>query len=451
MLKIFLCLVCFWSPFEAAEVFCEVEPEKGRFKPLCFLDEKTEINSSDATFLNERDDEVEGLHFFENLNVLYLPVRVHEKFPNLVGYEAQNCGVREISKKNFESLEKLEWLHLDGNQIEKIGSDTFEGFGKLRWIDLSRNKIKFMNGRLFEVLPKLNAVELNDNDCISKSFRLRQDVGLQALLLTVNKKCGFAETSERRKQSCGEVDETIPTNPSESKRGQWPFLVALLKSIGEEFFCGGTLISSRHVLTAGHCIQAKNTKQKLKPEDIMVLVGRHNLRSIAERGSEIRGVEMIFLHPDWKNYTEKYDGDLAILLLDEALEFSKFIQPVCLTSDPEVQNQFEGTVVGWASSDSGEGLENIQHEVAIRAVNDAVCFERDQHLGNSHKMFCAGGEESGPCIGNSDAFFVMLKGRWAVGGILSSATRNCEDQRYSLFTKVFEFSDWMDAVVGGSS
>lgn len=32
-------------------------------------------------------------------------------------------------------------------------------------------------------------------------------------------------------------------------RGQWPFLVALRHIIHKRFFCGGSLISSKHVLT----------------------------------------------------------------------------------------------------------------------------------------------------------------------------------------------------------
>lgn len=32
-------------------------------------------------------------------------------------------------------------------------------------------------------------------------------------------------------------------------RGQWPFLVALRHIIENKFFCGGSLISSKHVIT----------------------------------------------------------------------------------------------------------------------------------------------------------------------------------------------------------
>lgn len=34
-----------------------------------------------------------------------------------------------------------------------------------------------------------------------------------------------------------------------AKRGQWPWLCTLHDSSSEEFFCGSTLVSARHVVT----------------------------------------------------------------------------------------------------------------------------------------------------------------------------------------------------------
>lgn len=33
------------------------------------------------------------------------------------------------------------------------------------------------------------------------------------------------------------------------KKGEWPWLVALFESKSRSYFCGGTLISEKHVLT----------------------------------------------------------------------------------------------------------------------------------------------------------------------------------------------------------
>lgn len=96
---------------------------------------------------------------------------------------------------------------------------------------------------------------------------------------------------------------------------------------------------------AAHCIQDKYVEKKLEAEQIRVLLGRHSLKDNSEKGSQTRDVDKIIVHPEWKFEFLKYDADLAILVLDHAVVFSTFIQPACLTDDPELQNENFGTVV----------------------------------------------------------------------------------------------------------
>lgn len=77
-------------------------------------------------------------------------------------------------------------------------------------------------------------------------------------------------------------------------------------------------------------------------------LGRHNLTSTREPNAVVRKVQAIHVHPDWTTniYGDKWDADLAILLLDNPVEFSNVIQPVCL---PQNWDKFktieEGTLV----------------------------------------------------------------------------------------------------------
>lgn len=50
---------------------------------------------------------------------------------------------------------------------------------------------------------------------------------------------------------CGNVDLLQPTilKGTETLRGQWPFIAALFEAKEDQFFCGGTLISVKHVMT----------------------------------------------------------------------------------------------------------------------------------------------------------------------------------------------------------
>lgn len=64
-----------------------------------------------------------------------------------------------------------------------------------------------------------------------------------------------------------------------------------------------------------------------------VLLGAYNLDVKIERGAQQRDVEQIFVHPDWRVFSEKYDADIAIFVLSEIIEFTKYIRPICLPDD----------------------------------------------------------------------------------------------------------------------
>lgn len=101
----------------------------------CYLRDEATIDSPDFTIAT-RDVNVDLIKFFSNAKIEFLPVNVYQSLPNLVLYGAHNCSIREITKSNFERLNKLETIALWGNFIEIIKSDTFEGLANLINIDL---------------------------------------------------------------------------------------------------------------------------------------------------------------------------------------------------------------------------------------------------------------------------------------------------------------------------
>lgn len=216
---------------------------------------------------------------------------------------------------------------------------------------LDTNQIKVFDGRAFDGLTKLKEVFLRRNTCIDEEFINPRQIA--SMPKTVSDKCGFADAYEQEQYEevlnidCGKVvySTGYVIGGKGTERGQWPFLVALINLETNKFMCGGNLITTKHVLTAAHCIQNKNKPTAITPEELSLLIGRHNLASSAERGAQVRDVSTINVHPDWKISTIKWDADIALLSFIEPVTFSRYIQPVCLPDSWKVETVPVGTIV----------------------------------------------------------------------------------------------------------
>lgn len=149
---------------------------------------------------------------------------------------------------------------------------------------------------------------------------------------------------------CGE-----PINPGGlishgtiSKKDQWPYLVALFNTVKGKFFCGASLISRSHILTAAHCLQEKQQNVAKQPSDVIAYLGKYDLSLTHERGSVAVYPSEFIIHADWKPMDAKYDADIAIIKIDQEVLLRSNIYPVCLwTSDLKSIRDEDGTVVGW--------------------------------------------------------------------------------------------------------
>lgn len=108
----------------------------------------------------------------------------------------------------------------------------------------------------------------------------------------------------------------------------------------------------------------------MAPSEILVFLGRHNLTLVGERGSETRSISKAIVHPDWKFNHPKYDADLAVLVLERAVDFTTLIQPVCMPKDPKIMEQVDGTVV----SLSGLKLWNFEKLTSLGFRKASFCF-----------------------------------------------------------------------------
>lgn len=232
--------------------------------------------------------------------------------------------------------------------------------------------------------------------------------------------CG---TIDVRTLECGITDFAggLITKGSMAERGEWPFLATLHLAENNKFFCAGTLISTKHVLTGtdshicnirmfknkisgAHCIQQKNSMLQLLPVDVVVLLGAYDLTLSNETEVIQSNVSDIYVHPDWDAYDVKYDADLAILTLKEIVSFTDYIRQVCMPGDNIVIDGVRGSVAGWGltENDAGPNLAFTKHAF-VRVLNDSYCYTNDSATAarSSLRTFCGQGEDGSPNRGDS--------------------------------------------------
>lgn len=75
--------------------------------------------------------------------------------------------------------------------------------------------------------------------------------------------------------------------------GEWPWMAAIMANVATQAFCGGALITDRHVLTAAHCIH------NLKINQLIVRLGEYDFTRYNETRARDFGVIEIRQHADF--------------------------------------------------------------------------------------------------------------------------------------------------------
>jgi len=123
--------------------------------------------------------------------------------------------------------------------------------------------------------------------------------------------------------------------------------------------------------------------------------------------SSKHSVGEIILHPDWNVNAERFDADIAMLVLEEAVKYTNYIRPACLPNAGDAVYLGNGTVVGWGRTEHSDPLSNdiesIPRKAILRRIDAETCYLTDPDVAriSSFNTFCTLANENdkgkGPC------------------------------------------------------
>ncbi|RZC40182.1 Trypsin domain containing protein, partial [Asbolus verrucosus] len=182
--------------------------------------------------------------------------------------------------------------------------------------------------------------------------------------------------------------------------GQFPFMAAIYKATNDgTYFCGGALMNSQWILTAGQCVDGAVL--------FTIYLGTNNIKDIGTNGLKL-ATDNYELHPDFNAST--LENDLGLIKLRMPITFTMYVRPIDYLPTYELLPGTPVVALGWGqTSDESPSIENELRFVYLAPLSDDECkFIYGNQVTN--KMVCASGlYNEGFCLGDSGTPLVRFR------------------------------------------
>jgi hypothetical protein len=202
-----------------------------------------------------------------------------------------------------------------------------------------------------------------------------------------------ADDDEEEERGCGVATKKFPkiTGGRPADPQEYPWMAALISSRkATEAFCGGALITDRHVLSAAHC------SNRIRVQDLYVRLGEYSFEQANETRSRDFRVEEIRQHVDFDMAT--YENDIALLKILRPAVFNSYIWPICMPPIGDTWDGKKAVVVGWGTQFFGGPHSSILMEVTVPVWKNEDCQKKYAHR-ILDTVVCAGDVDLDSCQG----------------------------------------------------
>jgi len=233
-----------------------------------------------------------------------------------------------------------------------------------------------------------------------------------------------------------------------TEENEYPWQVGITFSSTGSPFCGGSIVSSKTIVTAAHCIKPYVNY------NMYALVAEHDLtKSDGEKYIKVCNKDY---HSSYNDQT--FDYDYAVLTLCEELEWAKDIAPVCLPETSGQGTQYENidsVISGWGTTTAGGSTSNILLEITVKSLSNSGCCSGDYQYPCSmitDRMICGAASGKDACQGDSGGPFIAKEGSsYTLTGIVSWGYGCAKPNYPGVYARVTNQLDWIKTRIEGTT
>ncbi|XP_001607047.2 chymotrypsin-1 [Nasonia vitripennis] len=217
----------------------------------------------------------------------------------------------------------------------------------------------------------------------------------------------------------------------------YPYQVSLRKS--GKHFCGGSIISEKHIMTAAHCVRGIMASPF---SDISVFTGTSSSSGYTGKSHRVKRADV---HPGYSGTeASSYHNDIAILTLTSPVKFDAVQKKIDLPTRDVISGE-SAVITGWGIKKYPSNyVSPVLQKAAMSIIPSSRCTTRMYPLRLHGEQVCALQRKGvGACSGDSGGPLAVNK---QVVGIASWVVP-CGEGYPDVYTKVYAYKSWIQTIL----
>jgi len=271
--------------------------------------------------------------------------------------------------------------------------------------------------------------------------------GNQMVLAYISTKySGIFDCSITTVCDCGWSISSRIVGGTEATVNEFPPMAALSTTSGTaKIYCGATVVSSRYVVTAAHCLRVTTVS------NTAIVVGEHNIMTGSDTNYTAVSLAKRFVeHPSYSNITNL--NDIGLVESSTTILFSRAVAPACLPffyTSADFSGQI-ATATGWGSTSYGGPSSNVLLKVNLNILSNTNAQCKATYPSIASSQMCTYTPSKDTCQYDSGGplfYRGSTDPRLFIVGLVSLGD-GCAASTPALNSRLTSFLSWIESVTG---